>query len=164
MGTAETTRAVTGSAEETRALGERFSRRLEPGDVVALYGGLGSGKTTLAQGICRGLGVREVVNSPSFTIVNEYRGRCPVYHLDCYRLEGTDDLLELGCEEYFYGDGVCLIEWAEKAAGVLPHRRIEVYLDQAGVGRRNIVIKTVRDDANSGGGNGHPAGLDRPGR
>ncbi len=160
----ETTRAVTEDAEGTRMLGERLSRRLGPGDVVALYGPLGSGKTTITQGICRGLGVRQVVNSPTFTLVNEYRGRCPVYHLDCYRLEGSDDLLELGCEEYFYGDGVCLVEWAEKAAGVLPRRRIEVHLEPAGENRREVVIRTVTNDANSGGGNGHPPGLDRPGR
>jgi len=160
----ETTRVVTEDAEGTRRLGERLSRRLGPGDVVALYGPLGSGKTTITQGICRGLDVRDVVNSPTFTLVNEYGGRCPVYHLDCYRLEGSDDLLELGCEEYFYGDGICLVEWAEKAAGVLPRRRIEVHLKPAGGNRREIVIRTVTDDANSIGGNGHPAGLDRPGR
>ena len=164
MGTVETTRVVTGGAEETRILGERFSRRLEPGDVVALYGGLGSGKTTLAQGICRGLGIREVVNSPTFTIVNEYHGRCPVYHLDCYRLEGAEDLVGLGYEEYFYGDGVCLIEWAEKAADVLPPVRFDVRFGQIGVGRREIIIEAVREDENFGGGNGHPAGLHRPGR
>jgi tRNA threonylcarbamoyladenosine biosynthesis protein TsaE len=164
METVETTRETTASAEETRALGERLGRRLEPGDVVALYGGLGSGKTTLAQGICRGLGVREVVNSPTFTIVNEYRGRCPVYHLDCYRLEGAEDLAGLGCEEYFYGDGVCLIEWAEKAADVLPPVRFDVRCEQIGVERREIVIEAVREDENSGGGDGHPAGIDRPGR
>ena len=164
METAESTRVLTGDAEETRTFGERFSRRLRPGDVVALYGGLGSGKTTLTQGICRGLGVREVVNSPTFTIINEYHGRCPVYHLDCYRLEGTEDLLALGCEEYFYGDGVCLVEWAEKAADVLPSRRFDVHLEQVGTDRREIVIKAVMQNADSGGGNGHPAGLDRPGR
>lgn len=164
MAAAETIRAVTGSAEETRLLGERFGRRLGPGDVVALYGGLGSGKTTLAQGICRGLGVGQVVNSPTFTIVNEYRGHCPVYHLDCYRLAGAEDLIGLGYEEYFYGDGVCLIEWAEKAAEVLPPKRFDARCGQIGVGRREIVIEAVNEDENSGGGNGHPAGLDRPGR
>ena len=164
METAETTRSVTGSAEETRALGERLSRRLGPGDVVALFGGLGSGKTTLIQGICRGLGVQGVVNSPTFTIVNEYRGRCPVYHLDCYRLEGVEDLAGLGYEEYVYGDGVCLIEWAEKAADVLPSTRFDVRLEQVGIGRREIVIESRREIENSGGGDGHLAGLDRSGR
>lgn len=164
MAAVETIREVTGSAEETRALGERFGRRLAPGDVVALYGGLGSGKTTLAQGICRGLGVRAVVNSPTFTIVNEYRGRCPVYHLDCYRLAGAEDLVGLGYEEYVYGNGVCLIEWAGKAAEVLPAARFDVRCEQIGAGRREIVIEAVNEDENSGGGNSHPAGLDRPGR
>jgi tRNA threonylcarbamoyladenosine biosynthesis protein TsaE len=156
MATTASEEIETRDAEETRALGERLGHQLSRGDVVALMGDLGSGKTTLAQGICRGLGVIGVVNSPSFTIVNEYRGRHPVYHLDCYRLEGRDDLLGLGYEEYFYGDGVCLIEWAEKAAELLPARRIEVHLERQRGNRRKIVIRMVDEDANSGGGNGHP--------
>jgi tRNA threonylcarbamoyladenosine biosynthesis protein TsaE len=153
----------TNSAEETRSLGERLGHRLVPGDVVALQGDLGSGKTCLIQGICRGLEVKGVVNSPSYTIVNEYIGRCPVYHLDFYRLRGRDDLLALGCEEYFYGDGICLIEWAEKAVDLLPAQRVEIHLERGKGNRRKIVIRRVDENASSGGGNGHTAGLSEPG-
>ena len=154
----------TNSPEETIALGHRIGRKLAGGDVVALMGDLGSGKTCLIQGICRGLGVEGVVNSPSFTIVNEYEGRCPVYHLDFYRLRGREDLLALGCEEYFYGAGVCLIEWAERAAGLLPVRRLEVHLVREGGTRRRITIRRVDENANSGCGNSHTSGLGEPGR
>jgi tRNA threonylcarbamoyladenosine biosynthesis protein TsaE len=161
---AETAPVMTRGAEQTRALGERLGRRLGPGDVVALIGHLGSGKTTLIQGICRGLGVKGVVNSPSFTIINEYRGRVPVYHMDCYRLAGIEDLLGLGCEEYFYGDGVCLVEWAEKALELMPPHRIEVYLEHQRGGSRRITMRTVGEDADSGGGDGHTRRIDRPGQ
>jgi tRNA threonylcarbamoyladenosine biosynthesis protein TsaE len=159
----ETCQVVTENAEETKALGERLSHRLSPGDLVAMFGDLGSGKTTLVQGICRGLGVSGVVNSPSFTIVNEYRGRVPVYHLDCYRLAGVEDLLGLGYEEYFFGDGVCLIEWAEKAGDLLPGRRIDVLLKREGAQRRKITISVMDDDADSGSGDVHSGGLDQSG-
>jgi len=153
----------THSAEETRALGEKLGRQLGRGDVVVLMGGLGSGKTCLIQGICRGMGVEGVVNSPSYTIVNEYVGRCPVYHLDFYRLRGREDLLALGYEEYFYGEGVCLIEWAEKAADLFPAQRVEVLLERGKGTRRKIAIRRVDEDACSGGGNGHSPGLSEPG-
>ena len=153
----------TNSAEETKSLGERLGRRLVRGDVVALLGDLGSGKTCLIQGICHGLGVKGVVNSPSYTIVNEYLGRCPVYHLDFYRLRGREDLLAVGCEEYFYGDGICLIEWAERAVGLLPARRVEVYMERGRGNRRKITIRRVDEDAGSGGRNGHTPGLSESG-
>lgn len=154
----------TNSAEETRGFGEKLGRELGPGDVVALLGDLGSGKTCLIQGVCRGLGVQGVVNSPSYTIINEYMGRCPVYHLDFYRLHGREDLLALGYEEYFYGEGVCLIEWAEKAADLLPPQRFEVSLERGMGTRRRITIRRVDEDAGLGGGNGHPRGLSEPGK
>jgi len=159
----ESSETQTHSAEETRSLGERLGRQLVRGDVVALLGDLGSGKTCLIQGICRGLGVRGVVNSPSYTIVNEYLGRCPVYHLDFYRLHGREDLLDLGSEEYFYGDGICLIEWAERAVDLLPAQRVEVYLERGRGNRRKITIRRVDEDADSGGGNGHAPGLSESG-
>jgi tRNA threonylcarbamoyladenosine biosynthesis protein TsaE len=114
---------------ETIALGEALAARLRPGDVVALYGTLGTGKTRFIKGICRGLGVGEHVTSPTFTIVNEYRGgAAPVYHFDFYRLKDLRELREIGFEEYLFGEGVCLLEWAERVRALLPPRRYDVML------------------------------------
>lgn len=123
----------TNSAEETKEFGRSLAERLKPGSVVALIGPLGSGKTVLAQGICSGLEVKRAVTSPSFVIINEYPGRLGqspiwVYHFDLYRLENLDEFAKLGCEEYFYGKGVTIIEWAEKVTPFLPKRRWEVNL------------------------------------
>ncbi|HXE72628.1 MAG TPA: tRNA (adenosine(37)-N6)-threonylcarbamoyltransferase complex ATPase subunit type 1 TsaE [Candidatus Nitrosotenuis sp.] len=115
--------------EETEALGEALGRSLQAGDVVALYGDLGSGKTTLVRGVCRGLGASEPVSSPTFVLLNVYHGRLPIYHFDAYRLTGSEELWEIGAEELFYGEGVCLVEWAERAADLLPPRRLEVRLN-----------------------------------
>lgn len=119
---------VSNSPEETERLGVDFAADLEPGTVVAFFGDLGSGKTTFIRGVCRGLNVTDRVSSPSFTVINEYSGRLPVYHFDFYRIVSTDELWELGWEEYFYGQGVCLIEWADHVADFLPERRIEVHM------------------------------------
>lgn len=114
--------------DETQALGELIGRYLVGGDLVALVGELGSGKTSFVQGLARGLGVKGYVRSPSFTLINEYKGRLPLYHLDFYRLNSFQEITELGCEEYLYHrDGVSAIEWAEKFPQILPeeHLRIE---------------------------------------
>lgn len=118
----------TTTPEETRRFGEALGQVLEPGDLLALVGGLGAGKTCLSQGILAGIGVKGPVSSPTFTIVNEYQGRLPVYHLDVYRLEDPTELEDLGYEELFYGDGVTVIEWADKVEELLPreHLRIEL--------------------------------------
>src|SRR5438876_7506419 len=110
---------VTGSDEETRAVGEALGRRLGPGDVVCLEGPLGAGKTTLAQGLARGLGVADVVNSPTFTLVQEYEGRRPVFHLDVYRLSGPEEAADLAIPEMIAAGGVLLIEWPERIASLL---------------------------------------------
>ena len=118
---------VTNSAAETRALGEQLASRLQPGDTVILEGELGAGKSELARGIARGLGVTETVTSPSFTILNVYEsGRCPLYHFDWYRLESEEELYELGMDDYLGGDGVAVVEWAERCPEAIPekHRRI----------------------------------------
>lgn len=109
------------SETETVDLGARFSGKLAPGDIVACYGDLGSGKTSFIRGVCQGLHIQEHVASPTFTIVNEYRTEnFPVYHFDFYRLTTTRELLEIGFEDYLSRqDGVCLIEWAEKVQRVL---------------------------------------------
>lgn len=111
----------TNSAEETRALGEKMARELRPGDVILLEGPLGAGKSELARGIARGLGVAETVTSPSFTILNVYTsGRIPLYHFDWYRLESEEELYELGMEEYLGGDGIALVEWPGRCPDALP--------------------------------------------
>lgn len=105
------------SPEATLALGERLGRLLRPGDVVLLSGTLGAGKTALTQGIARGVGVSRPVSSPTFTILKEYEGRIPLYHFDLYRIEDPDELEALGFADYFYGDGVSVVEWAERGEG-----------------------------------------------
>jgi tRNA threonylcarbamoyladenosine biosynthesis protein TsaE len=102
------------SPEQTRLLGALLGTLLRPGDVVLLHGDLGAGKTALTQGIARGVGVEGTVNSPTFTILKEYTGRLPLYHFDLYRIDHPDELLSLGFEQYFDGDGVCVVEWAER--------------------------------------------------
>ena len=107
---------VTHSPNDTLALGEKIGRHLQAGDIVFLFGDLGAGKTTLTQGITRGLGVakEEYVRSPTFTLVNEYQGKTPVFHVDLYRIASSLELEDLGLEEIFSGQGVSIVEWAEK--------------------------------------------------
>jgi len=119
----------TSSEEETIRHGTEFARQLKRGDVVALTGDLGTGKTRFIQGICKGLGVREHVASPTFTIVNEYDANdVPVYHFDFYRVNSLAEIRDIGFEEYIRGDGICLIEWAEKTKELLPEQRYDVCL------------------------------------
>ena len=132
-------------------LGVRLAGELAPGDTVALNGDLGAGKTCLIQGICRGLGVQDWVNSPTFILINEYRGRAdvPIYHFDLYRIQAPEELEDLGAEEYFSSAGICLIEWAERAAALLPPQRVEVELAWVADQVRRITIhgKPDREDA-----------------
>jgi len=132
---------ITSSPEETKKLGEGLAQGFSPGLVVAIFGPLGSGKTCLTQGICSGLGVKDFVVSPSFVLINEYEGRYKVYHLDLFRLEKLSEIINLGYEEYFYGDGICIIEWAEKAKGLLPEKRIEIHLKILSEDEREIRIE-----------------------
>ena len=107
--------------EETRAFAFSLAEKLKPGTVIALIGDLGTGKTTLTKYIACGLGITEPITSPTFTIVKEYHsGRLPLYHFDVYRLEDASDLFEIGAEEYFYGEGVSIVEWADQVAEILP--------------------------------------------
>jgi tRNA threonylcarbamoyladenosine biosynthesis protein TsaE len=116
------------SVGETRSLGRQLADLLTDGDVVALYGDLGSGKTEFVRGVCTGLGIAEgAVRSPSFTLVNEYSGgRLNVFHVDAYRLSGPEEFADIGFEEYLGGDGVCLIEWAERIEALLPPASIRL--------------------------------------
>jgi tRNA threonylcarbamoyladenosine biosynthesis protein TsaE len=130
--------------KETFDFGAEFARHLGAGSVVALFGQMGSGKTTCIRGICAGLDVLDDVTSPTFTIINEYRGRLPIYHFDFYRFGSEAELLELGLEEYFWGSGICLVEWPEIASKMLPTNRFEIHLTwniEAGwKNRRKIVV------------------------
>lgn len=128
------------SPDETRRAGERLGARLAPGDVVACIGELGAGKTCFIQGLARGLGVRGDVTSPTFVLVNLYRGRLPVYHLDAYRTGSLTELVDLGIEEMLHGDGVTVIEWADKLVPLLPRRAIVVRISGLGDEPREIAI------------------------
>lgn len=132
---------VTNSAAETRALGEKLASRLKAGDVVVLEGELGAGKSELARGIARGLGVTETVTSPSFTILNVYEsGRCPLYHFDWYRLESEEELYELGMDEYLGGDGIAVVEWAERCPEAVPENVLRIRLEVTGGENRRITV------------------------
>jgi tRNA threonylcarbamoyladenosine biosynthesis protein TsaE len=127
--------------EATEELGRELASLLKPGDVVGLYGELGAGKTCLVRGIARGLGVEEgLVASPSFSLINEYPGTFPVYHIDCYRLHLKEAIEELGLEEYLEGPGLCLIEWAERLNS-LPHDRLDIFLEILDENRRRIRLE-----------------------
>ena len=107
-----------------------IASQLEPNDVLALIGDLGTGKTTLTKYIAKGLGIKEMITSPTFTIVSEYKtGRLPLYHFDVYRLESTDEIFETGVEEYFDMGGVCIIEWADMIAEILPDRTKCIFME-----------------------------------
>ncbi|MCR5209354.1 MAG: tRNA (adenosine(37)-N6)-threonylcarbamoyltransferase complex ATPase subunit type 1 TsaE [Lachnospiraceae bacterium] len=118
-------------AEETFALGEKIGKEAAPGLVITLKGDLGVGKTVLAQGVARGLGIEEPVNSPTFTILQVYdEGRLPFYHFDVYRIEDPDEMYEVGFEDYFYGEGVCMIEWAELIEDLLPEDAMHITIEK----------------------------------
>lgn len=123
----------TGNPEETQALGEKLGKTLKQGDVIALIGDLGTGKTCLTQGIARGVGIAsgEIVSSPSYILINEYNGTVPIYHIDLYRLENIEEIAELGLSEYIEGNGICIIEWAERMANELPDTCIQIHITLA---------------------------------
>lgn len=114
--------------EEIDIFGRRLGELVQPGDVICLNGDLGAGKTTLSKSVGLGLGVEDYITSPTFTIINEYQGRLPLYHFDVYRLKDGEELYDLGVEDYFYGDGVCLIEWAQNIQDYLPQDRLELWI------------------------------------
>jgi len=124
-------------------LGEKFSKRLKPGDLVALSGDLGAGKTTFVKGIAKGLGVKNYryVNSPSFVLVKEYKGKIPLFHFDIYRLNNLKDVEDIGYEDYLARRGVVVIEWAGKMSRILPKRYIRINLKIKGPDQRVVEIR-----------------------
>jgi len=137
---------ISNSVKETLYFGEKLGRRLKKGDFVALIGDLGSGKTVFTKGVAEGLGVKNsrYVNSPTFVIIKEYKGKLPLYHFDLYRLDHPGMLDAENFEEYFYGDGVTVVEWADKIKGLLPKKRWEIRMSVAGEDKRKIDIKAKR--------------------
>lgn len=132
------------SAEETFAFGQKIGENAKPGDVYTLIGDLGVGKTVFTQGVAKGLGIQGAVNSPTFTIVQVYEeGRIPFYHFDVYRIADVDEMDEIGYEDYFYGDGLCLIEWANLIEEILPDTIHEIIIEKdltKGLDYRRITI------------------------
>ena len=131
----------THSAEETREAGERLARTLGPGDVIALIGDLGAGKTCFVQGLARGLGASTWPTSPTFVLVNEHRGELVLHHVDAYRVAGPAEMVDVGLLELIDGDGVTVIEWADRVAALLPARTIHVAIDGVGDEPRTISIR-----------------------
>ncbi len=132
---------ITHTAIETEEEGRRLGETLRKGDVVSLRGSLGAGKTVLAKGIAKALGITEAIVSPTFTLVQEYDGKEKLYHLDLYRLSGEDEFESMGGEEFLYPDGITLIEWSEKIEDMLPDSTIFVTVDILPDGSRDIDIK-----------------------
>lgn len=149
---------ISSSPEETQKIGIAIGRLLTAGDVVCLYGDLGSGKTCLAQGIIKGLDVAsdKYLRSPTFTLINQYKGRMPVCHLDLYRMGNIEEIENIGIEEYFSGDEVVIIEWAEKLERLLPEKRIDINIEAVNIGTRKFIISCpderfeFKDEENSG--------------
>ncbi|MGN0352359.1 MAG: tRNA (adenosine(37)-N6)-threonylcarbamoyltransferase complex ATPase subunit type 1 TsaE [Roseburia sp.] len=137
----------TNSPEETRELGRKFGEAAQPGDVYTLIGDLGVGKTVFTQGIADGLAITEPICSPTFTIVQVYEeGRMPFYHFDVYRISDLDEMDEIGYEDYFYGEGLTMIEWANLIEEILPAKRREITIEkdlEKGFDYRKIIVKNV---------------------
>ena len=137
----KTFRLVTKSVQETMRFGERLAKQLKAGDVVALFGDLGSGKTTLVKGIAKGLKVKTAqVNSPTFVLMNVYEGKLPIYHFDLYRLEDTKEIDRLGCDEFFYDKGIAIIEWAERLKELLPKEYLGIELTHKNEKERALTL------------------------
>lgn len=133
------------SAEETYTLGKKLGEQAKPGQVYTLIGDLGVGKTVFTQGVADGLGITEPINSPTFTIVQIYEeGRMPFYHFDVYRIGDVEEMDEIGYEDYFYGEGICLIEWANLIEEILPERYTQITIEKdlaKGFDYRRIIIE-----------------------
>jgi len=136
---------TTTSAEDTIKLGEKIAKRLKSGDIVALSGELGAGKTTLVKGIAKGLGVKNYryVNSPSFVLVKEYRGKIPLFHFDIYRLNNLKEIEDIGYEDYLARRGVVVIEWSSKMTRILPKRHLDIALKIKNSNERIISVKGI---------------------
>ncbi len=128
---------------EVQEAAKALAKGTKPGEVIVLTGELGAGKTTFSKAFGEGLSCPEVVSSPTFTLVNEYYGRLPLYHFDTYRLTDAGDVWDLGFDEYFFGDGVCLLEWGERIAEVLPEDRLEISFEKVDEDHRSLFLRSL---------------------
>ena len=134
---------ISRDTEDTKRIGEVLSSYLFPGAIICLSGNLGAGKTAFVQGIGRGIGITEPITSPTYTIINEYySARIPLYHFDVYRLGDSDEMLELGCDEYFFGKGITVVEWADNVRDIIPAQRFWInILYREDLRERDIIIE-----------------------
>jgi tRNA threonylcarbamoyladenosine biosynthesis protein TsaE len=146
VSTAKALKIISPTPQETERIGSLLGNMLIPGDVIALSGELGSGKTTLVRGLAQGMGFSgEEVASPSFTLVNEYEGYLPLFHIDLYRLRDAQELHEIGYEEYISEAGVAVIEWADRVRNAIPHESLWITLQYQGVEHREIMMQPQGD-------------------
>jgi len=134
---------ISPSPLKTQKLGVHLGELAQPGDVFLLVGNLGAGKTCLTQGIARGLDIKDYVMSPSFVIARELYGRLPLYHIDLYRLDQTSEIMDLGLDEYFYGRGLSIVEWADKGLNILPEEHLLIQIDYLGDKKRSLKFKAA---------------------
>ena len=135
----------THSADETTALGYKIGKKLKKGDIIAMQGTLAAGKTTITKGIAQALDISEEITSPTFCLISEYYGKMPLYHMDVYRLDGTEDFINLGVDDLLYGDGVCIIEWSEKIMDELPKNTIILRILPQDDNSRKIEIENFNE-------------------
>ena len=128
--------------ENTKEIGYRLGKLLTPGSVICLIGDLGAGKTTMTQSLAKAIGVDDYITSPTFTIVNEYEGNMPLYHFDVYRIGSSEEMYDIGYDEYINSDGVCIIEWANLIEDILPDEYLDIELNYKDMGRE-MILKPV---------------------
>ncbi len=137
---------TTKTSEETIELGYKIGQKLKKGNIIAMQGTLAAGKTTITKGIAKALEITDTITSPTFCLISEYYGKMPLYHMDVYRLEGSEDFENLGTEDMLYGDGVCIIEWSEKIMDSLPKETIIINIQPQDDGSRKIQISNWNND------------------
>ena len=137
---------TTKTSDETIELGYKIGQKLKKGDILAMQGTLAAGKTTITKGIAKALEISDTITSPTFCLISEYYGKMPLYHMDVYRLEGSEDFENLGTEDMLYGDGVCIIEWSEKIMDSLPKETIIINIQPQDDGSRKIQISNWNND------------------
>ena len=138
---------VSGDPDQTFEAGRLLAPLLHAGDVLLLDGPLGAGKTRFTQGLARGLGIPQPLTSPTFILINQYRGRLALYHIDLYRIEGEAEAVELGLDDYFFGDGVCVVEWPDRAPVAMPQNHLSIRFDHLGESSRRLTFGASGKDA-----------------